>query len=261
MQNTNNSWSIFKKHKNAIIVFLILTVALPSIICGFRYFYDNVVDTYDVAWLGFFGSYVGGVLGGGATLIAVLYTIQNNKEEQAQKEEKERQELIRKSSFMVYNDMFFTFNSIKAFMSMFWTKRLEKHSGSVLEQELEKLTKEKEDELTSYEFTRFKECLNQFSQFYFDSNWINIVADLKDSSQIERDKIRKICEVYGCFMKIKRSFIDSNLEVYKHAYNAMNEIIDFKTAHLENGIIIFEEKREVADLLKKLENIAYNYID
>ena len=66
----------FEKYRGEIGIFLIIVIVLPIVICIFRYIYDTVsVDTYEVSWLGFFGSYLGGVLGGAATLIAVVYTI------------------------------------------------------------------------------------------------------------------------------------------------------------------------------------------
>ena len=58
-------------------------------------------------WASFFGSYLGGVFGGTATLMAVLITIRNGKKEQEEEIAREKEELIRKSALIVYYDFEF----------------------------------------------------------------------------------------------------------------------------------------------------------
>ena len=190
------------------------------------------------------------MLGGAATLIAVIYTIQNNKDEQIEKENNDKQVSIEKSAFIVYNDFYFNIKCIKNFMNKLWKKRLATHQFEVL------INKDK-DELENYEYDYFKECCNQFNQFFINSKWISIVANLKDSSKMNQDDIVRICEIYGHFITIQNSIEGVSLEIYKNAYKAMNEIIDFKATLKEGSALVFNEKDEVTDLLTKLKNIAY----
>lgn len=73
----------------------------------------------------FFGSYLGGIFGGVATLLAVVYTIKSNKKEQERKEKIERQKTIQKSAVIVYYDFQFALDEIVQFMNnyafFFWT--------------------------------------------------------------------------------------------------------------------------------------------
>lgn len=95
MKDNGHSRSLIGLFLIAIFL-LIIVILLPFCIWGFRLIYDSVKGGYDSNWLGFFESYLGGVLGGLATLVAVVYTIQLNKKEQEEKEEKEKEKIFRR---------------------------------------------------------------------------------------------------------------------------------------------------------------------
>ena len=86
-------------------------------------------------WASFFGSYLGGVLGGGATLFAVLFTIDNNHLEYEQNRLKEQDELIAKSAVIIYNDFDFIFKDIHSFLIRFETMRKGKHNYNSMEKD------------------------------------------------------------------------------------------------------------------------------
>ena len=54
--------SLIKKHWKGIIGFLVIAIILPLAFWLFRIIYEMKGAIYDVSWLGFFGSYLGGVL-------------------------------------------------------------------------------------------------------------------------------------------------------------------------------------------------------
>ena len=247
----------FEKYRGEIGIFLIIVIVLPIVICIFRYIYDTVsVDTYEVSWLGFFGSYLGGVLGGAATLIAVVYTIQKNKEEQIAREVNEKENIKKKSALIVFYDFHFAFENINSFMSMFWGKRLDWRVGENAQRFIENLISKDEDELDHNEMASFKACLDQLDQFYINSNWINTVANLYDSSQSDHEysqaDLEMIYKIYGNLMTIGKILKNTDFSTCKNAYKAMNEIIDFKTAHLDNFIVVFSKNYEVAKIMDKL---------
>ncbi len=96
-----------------------VTVLFPVVICILRLLYEKIFGGFDPNWLSFWGSYLGGVFGGIATLVAVVVTINNNKEELDRKEEKEKFQAIRKSAVIVYYDFQFAFNDIIEFVSSY----------------------------------------------------------------------------------------------------------------------------------------------
>jgi hypothetical protein len=67
---------------------------------------------YESGWLSFFGSYLGGLLGGVATLLAVVRTIDSNKDEQIIREENAKRKSIQKSALIVYYDFKFAFDNM-----------------------------------------------------------------------------------------------------------------------------------------------------
>ena len=192
-------------------------------------------------WASFFGSYLGGVFGGTATLMAVLITIRNGKKEQEEEIAREKEELIRKSALIVYYDFEFAFTNIHDFMIPLWKKRKTKSVNQL----------EKEDMDAFFEA---RKCLNQF---YFNDDWIKTVANLYDSPLLERNDIKKIYEIYGHLMTIKKCIdcvqsVDE--EILKNAYRAMNSLMNFKLELVQNALpdyIVKDDIKVIMDKLKK----------
>ena len=160
-----------------ILVIVIFALVAPIALWLFKLTYKGDCGNYDSNWLGFFGSYFGGILGGMATLLAVVFTIRLNKEEERQKD-------IRRSAFIIYLDFQFTFENIIEFVIQFWI-----NNGNIMSCLL----------LNDTEFDPpFSNPI--FNQFYFDPDWIKRVADLSVSSDFDSSEIKTIGEIYGHLM-------------------------------------------------------------
>ena len=81
----NGLWKEVKEIE-AIKGLIVIAIIMPIILCVFRFGFDVYRGKYDNKapfdpnWFSFYGSYLGGLLGGIATLIAVVKTIKSNKE-------------------------------------------------------------------------------------------------------------------------------------------------------------------------------------
>ncbi len=192
-------------------------------------------------WASYFGSFWGGVLGGGATLVAVVYTINDNKRENERKSKEAKEEKIKKSALIIYYDFDFAFKDIKMFMRDY-VNRTKYRPG---------------EDLKKCDHEKFKKSMNQLKQFYFDSTWIHTVAELYDvniskSKKIDSEKIKRIYAIYGHFMTINKS-IESpeNFELCRRALDSMNQIVK-ATSENENFSIILNDQ----DLIDDLKEIA-----
>ena len=267
----NNTISEKRKHifqnKSYVNVFIfmlmIFMIGSPFALWGFRLWYggthidENIV--YENSWLGFFGSYLGGVLGGGATLLALVSTINNSKKEQDRKEENEKQKVIQRSAFIIYLDFQFTFENIIEFYFQFW---------------------EKDNKIDNLQNAFYNSLYSSpiFNQFYFDYKWIHRVADLSISSEFEEPEIKKIGEIYGHLMNIKIALDKKNNYSCKKAFASMDSLVDFERLHkvgYDNLHKVYEQLKEdgklnvnkaiesimivqVGEIVKRMEGIAFN---
>lgn len=195
--------------------------------------------SYD-GWASFFGSYLGGVFGGIATLMAVLITIRNGKKEQEEELARRKEDLIRKSALIVYYDFEFAFTNIHDFMIPFWKKRKTKWLNKLQEEDV----------------NAFLEARERLNQFYFNDDWIKTVANLYDSPLLEVNDIKKIYEIYGYLMTIRKCIdyvqpIDE--EILKNAYSAMNSIMNFEIRLVENALPDYMLKDDIKEIMSKLK--------
>ncbi|MCI2341777.1 hypothetical protein MO286_20270, partial [Clostridioides difficile] len=77
INNKNKSW--IEKHKIltifiSVIAILIICIGLPSLINMVLYWDIKTHNSTDGEWLSFWGSFLGGIFGGLATLGAILIT-------------------------------------------------------------------------------------------------------------------------------------------------------------------------------------------
>ncbi|EQI05218.1 hypothetical protein QOG_2325 [Clostridioides difficile Y10] len=92
INNKNKSW--IEKHKIltifiSVIAILIICIGLPSLINRVLYWDIKTHNSTDGEWLSFWGSFLGGIFGGLATLGAILIT-----REMAKKDNEELKESI-----------------------------------------------------------------------------------------------------------------------------------------------------------------------
>ena len=218
------------------IVYLLFIVFSPIVIEKLIIANSYPSGASNDGWTSFFG-----VFGGIATLMAVLITVRNGKKEREEEIAREKEELIRKSALIVYYDFEFAFENIQKFMIPLWKKRKTKCINKL----------EKEDMDAFFEARR---CLDQF---YFNDDWIKTVANLYDSPLLERNDIKKIYEIYGHLMTIKKCIdcvqpVDE--EILKNAYRAMNSIMRFEIRLIQNALpdyILKDDIKEIMDKLKK----------
>lgn len=242
-----------------ILVIAIFALVAPIALCIFKLYYKSDCGKYDSNWLGFFGSYFGGILGGIATLLAVTYTIHLNKEKQDKEEQKEKQKVIRRSAFIIYLDLQFTFGNIIEFVIQLW-----KEHGYIIN-------------CLSRDDTICKSLYSNpiFNQFYFDRDWLYRVADLSVSSDFDKREIKKIGEIYGHLMNIRNALDTRDIDSCEKACLSMNSLINFQ--RLDKGkdddlLKMYDQfkvdgdinkaieelmTKEACELMVKLENIAF----
>ena len=242
---------IFQKqcYVNFFIIMLVLFMFFsPLVLWRVRLWYDhdethideNIV--YENSWLGFFGSYLGGVLGGGATLLALVSTINNSKKEQARNDEKEKQKIIQRSAFIIYLDLQFTFENIIEFVIQLW-----KEHGYILK-------------CLSRDNTICESLYSNpiFNQFYFDRDWLYRVADLSVSSDFDKREIKKIGEIYGHLMNIRNALDTRDTDSCEKACLSMNSLINFQ--RIDKGkdddlLKMYDQFKVDGDINKAIEEL------
>ena len=255
-----NLWDEIKQIK-AIKGLLIIAIIMPLLLCVGRHLYDvwkgaySFEEGYDSNWLSFFGSYLGGLLGGVATLIAVVKTIQSNKEEfqrnreeLAQKERQEKQSAIKENALIIYLDFKYAFENIKEFLLEFWKLHEQKHID---------IKKPYDDLNDDIKFSIYKKCIIKLDQLYFDNDFVHSVAKIRDSS-IGVETIWSISEIYGHLSNIIRSRETSDRMAYRIAFRSMNRLIKIKNDDLPNNLTKdnFDTRDNFKDTIDKLESIA-----
>ena len=206
-------------------------------------------------WASYFGSFWGGVLGGGATLVAVVYTINDNKRENERKSKEEKKAKIKKSALIVYYDFDFAFEDIKEFMRDFFY-----------------CTKYKPGEdLKECDHDKFRKSMYQLKQFYFDSTWIHTVAELYDvdipmsknpsenenlpkGKKIDAEKIKRIYVIYGHFVTINKSIeAPEHFEFCRRSLYSMNQIV--KATNENENLDIILNDQDLIDYLKEFAEL------
>lgn len=175
-------------------------------------------DAGSEGWASFFGSYLGGILGGVATLLALILTIKNNREEIENKANEERHNRIKKSALIVFYDFKFVLENINAFLDELRNAGVDT-----------KVT----DLNNPAAFNAYKKKRVVLDQLYFDANWIRTVADLYEneleqkkpkSYSIEPEEIKTIYEIYGHFMTIDKGIYSYDKNICNKAFEAMKKI-------------------------------------
>ena len=141
----NGLWKEVKEIES-IKGLIVIAILMPILLCLFRFGFDVVRGKYDNKapfdpnWFSFYGSYLGGLLGGIATLIAVVKTIKSNKEEQDQKDELKKQKETQESALIIYYDFEFALDNIIDFLLKFW--EIHKTKTGIIEKPYKRSTKE-----------------------------------------------------------------------------------------------------------------------
>lgn len=247
-------WEVIKQNE-VIKGLLIIAIILPFFWWGFRGLYDFLHYTYypeleyDSNWLSFFGSYLGGLLGGIATLLAVVETIHSNKEELSRKEEIEKQKEIQKSALIVYYDFRFAFDNIINFIKCY---KSEYGTEGIIRSFVD----------NSVNIDIYAKYINRFDQFYFDSDWIKTVAVLSVSSEFNDDgkSIKSIYEIYGNLMTVKKSVEIINYDTCIAGFRAMHHIIWYKEGVENNGESVIKIQDDIEELMNTLKQLAFEKI-
>lgn len=167
------------------------------------------------------GSYFGGIFGGAATLVGVCFTMYEAYKESVRHRNEETEEMIHKSALIIIYDFAFAINDIYLFLENFPTNH--------------------EHAFDRKQYQNYINNIYMLTQFYFDSLWIQNVAnlygatlpkwkmikDIDKSKKMDYEKMRTIYEIYGFFMTIKKS-IDNPRDYYlcKNAFDTMNQIFN-----------------------------------
>ncbi len=190
------------------------------------------------------GSYYGGVIGGIATLLALVLTIQHNRKEQEVKEEKEKEKIVQKSAIIVFYDFKFAFDDISAFLV-----------------DLLKKYPQKEFEENSFNATAFLEYIDRLTQFYFDKKWIKTVAELNGRIDSHEEDIGIIYEIYGHLMTINKSLqIDNNPltkkdeKICSNAFESMKKLFSYKKC--EDGDVKVRLNKDIYKLMDTLQKLG-----
>ena len=129
--------------------------------------------------------------------------------------------MIHKNALIIIYDFAFAINDIYLFLENFPTNH--------------------EHAFDRKQYQNYINNIYMLTQFYFDSLWIQNVAnlygatlpkwkmikDIDKSKKMDYEKIRTIYEIYGFFMTIKKS-IDNPRDYYlcKNAFDTMNQIFN-----------------------------------
>jgi hypothetical protein len=192
------------------------------------------------------GSYYGGVIGGIATLLALLLTIQHNKKEQEEKEEKEKEKIVQKSAIIVFYDFKFAFDDITIFLTHLLDKK-STHKPFL-----------KDNSLNTTAYLEHIDCL---TQFYFDKKWIKTVAELNGRIDSHEEDIGIIYEIYGHLMTINKSLqIDKKTltkkekKICSNAFESMNTLFSYKKC--EDGDVKVRLNKDIYKLMDTLQKLG-----
>lgn len=219
-----------------IIVFFVVAVGVPYWLNIYIINNDAYSKSSADGWASFFGSFLGGVIGGGATLIAVLATISHNNRELDRQDKKTQDEKVRKSATIVYYDFRFAFDDIIAFREAF-----PKYTGTGFEIN---------DGIT----------VKYFGQFYFNADWIKTVAELVVCKNFSYEDIKYIYEIYGNLFTIKKLIENNNEEAQVGALSKMDELVTIDrelTKEVEGHFVVkYKLQSKVETLMKQLSETA-----
>ena len=218
-----------------IIVFFVVAVGVPYWLNIYIINNDAYSKSSADGWASFFGSFLGGVIGGGATLIAVLATISHNNRELDRQDKKTQDEKVRKSATIVYYDFRFALDDIIAFKEAFpdYTGKNYIIGG----------------DLKVY----------FFSQFYFNADWIKTVAELVVCKKYSYEDIKYIYEIYGNLFTIKKLIENNNEDNEEAQVGALSKMDKLVTIDREltkevegRSVVKYKLQSKVETLMKKL---------
>lgn len=183
-----------KKRQHVLSAALIfaLIIGIP-IFLQYAVFGNSIPsNTSNDGWAGFFGSYLGGILGGCATLLGVVYTIKKTHEESETNRKKELRDRQRQSALVIYYDFGFAFDNIKDYLSFYSYEDFKQISLMPLAPDV---------------YDQFEEHTDCFTQLYFQSDWIKTVSQLSgatvdEQSTIDAKDIYNLYRIYGNLMTI-----------------------------------------------------------
>ena len=172
------------KYKKWIIITILGMIVVSTILPGlFKWFFKGCWD-----WDSFLGSYVGGLLGGLGTLIAVYITtsqtrdVQNENMQQHKTDiEAETKKIITENALIIYYDLLFAFKDLAEFVKKF-------------------LVRETTEELIEERKKDFVNNKKLISNTYFPEDWIHTVA--KISPEVDSEKLQLIYSLYGNFIAV-----------------------------------------------------------
>ena len=235
----------FKKNKKEILGILFFVLIVIPVVINLCVINNGCYSkASEDGWASFFGSYLGGVIGGGATLIAVLVTISYNRQEMDRRDKKERDNQIRKSAIIVYYDFKFAFDNIIRFLNAYEDKKMRSDSSYNMVDFIDE------------EFTR-----KYLDQLYFYKDWIENVAELIECKSFSYNDIKSLYENYGLLLTTKKLVEDNDGKVRYEAVEKMKNFL-VKSSRKEESekqtkyIITYDLKKEVKELMNKLDEIA-----
>ena len=235
-----------KKHALFIMFWLLIIIFVPQVVN--YWIINNSIpgNSTDDGWASFFGSFLRGIVGGGATLVGVILTIEQNNKEQKLNEIRKSREIVQHSATIIYYDFKFAFDNINDFLFFFWRDRPGKTINKLESRE---------------DYDCFISKKNKLNQFYFVNDWISTVADLKYTKQLStkeleqftEEEIKKIYEIYGHLMNVLK-FIDSNDDdVCDKAFYSMNNIVQISVVLRKEAIPEFSIKEDINNLMAHLK--------
>ena len=184
------------KTKRQYVLWFVLIIALIigiPIFLQYKVFGNSIPSNpSNDGWAGFFGSYLGGILGGCATLAGVVFTIRKTHEESETNRKRELQDLHRQSALVIYYDFGFAFDNIKDYLRFYSDIDFEQINSMPLSTE-------------AYDrFEKHKDC---FTQLYLQPDWIKTVSQLSgatvdEQSKIDAGDIYNLYRIYGNLMTI-----------------------------------------------------------
>lgn len=208
-----------------------IVLAAIVIVIGVPLFFQYVIVGNEIpsnasndGWISFFGSYLGGIIGGAATLMGVVYTIKRTKEESDKEREREKRNIYTKSALTIFYDFGFAFDNIKQYLC------------KVDSSDMSSVHAIKNVSTIYQQFDKHIDC---FTQFHLQDNWISIIAELSgasvdDSTTISTTDLYHLYRIYGNLVTIQTWLNNDTPTNCEKAVSVMIEMQNKGELDLEN---------------------------
>lgn len=238
-----------------ILFILFCCIVIPVCLNWLLFFNIKTHNSNDGDWLGFWGSFLGGIIGGFATLIGVILTIKKSDMDRQREDEKIKEE--RKPRLIPIKK---SFNIIREFEKVYIFNKLdvlrkEYIISDILELKVVNASKESAIDISM----EWIQCDNEFIKKYssFNEEEISIYNDILDKYKLtksaikEEEFIRGLDEILISVHANLNIFIEQVIKEFIHNYKEVNSGKIYFKYDIPLGILIFKSKNVYGENVNK----------